>query len=1046
MMNLFALKQNSGIASMAVLSAWFVVFIAVIALVGFVFNLELLAGALKSGYISMAPATAISFVVFGLVIASGACHIQVLFRRQLFTIAIGLVSLYCFFIFIVQIIGIELVQSNRYFKLISCLLVDPINRMAPYAGLLFFLSGVTLIAKIFFPRKWIVLQFVSGMGFLVGFAGFVISLGYLFGTPFQYSGSLIPIAFNTGVSFMVLGISMVSLGGSNSFISRLFSGSVSSSIVLRVFLPLIIGGIILQSLAFVILTEYFALNAALVLALLTVISVILTTVVIILVSKYVFKKADLAEVERKKTEEIIRRERILLRTLIDNIPDTIYVKDVDARKVLANNADVLATGFQNETEILGKLDTEIFNEIDGEHGYAQDMQVIKSGKSLIDDEKEYIDNEGVVKWLRTSKIPLRDSNGIIVGLVGIGHDITDKKNQEEQFLLMTHALKSLNDCVSITDINDQIIYVNDGFLKTYGYERSELIGQNIKIVRKKDSEEELTDIILPATIHSGWHGEIINCRKDGTEFPIEISSSPVRNEAGEIIALIGIATDITERKRMEAALESSKEQYRVLVENQGEGLGQVDVNEVFKFANPAAEQIFGVESGGLLGKNLSEFVSPESMEFIRSETKKRARNERSSYEIDILTKDGQKRYLLITATPQIDQNGNHIGAFGIFRDITLQKQADIELVKQKTFLETIIESLNHPFYVINVEDFTVKLSNTAAKKFFKQGKKTCYGMTHNAEMPCSMLGEKCPLDICVKTKKSISVEHVHTDKHGHTMIADVHVYPIFDENGMVTQVIEYSLDITERKNIEFQLAKQTDELRELNSTKDKFFSIIAHDLRSPFSAILGLSGLLSSNFSEFDSKTIEDSVNEIDKASKKAFSLLENLLEWARSQTGKMEFLPEKFDMVSLINEAVGVAQTFAKKKGVMLSAIMPDKLDVFADKNMIHTILRNLISNALKFTPQHGKVVVTMYSTKHHIVFSVADSGVGISKANIEKLFKIDKSFTNPGTNNEKGTGLGLVLCKEFVQMHKGEIWVESELGKGSTFLVKIPLDDLNS
>lgn len=913
-MNLFGLKKHSGIATLAVVSAGSVIFLGLVSLFGWIVDIPLFIGIWVKGYFPIAPITSLFFILFGIVITSGICQREFNLRKKLLSLVVILLTFYSLLVVVSVILKIDLVFNELLFPnhLTKQL---PVNRMSPYTGVLFFFSGISILLKIFFQRNKIVLHLVSGVGTFIGFAGFVALLGYMFGTPFLYSGKLIPMSVNTAFGMLLLGTSLLCLGGSGTIFARHFSGIASSAIVLRVFLPIIILGILFEAIVFVFLTQVFLLNPALILALLTVISVILTTVIIVWVSKIVFKKADLAEVDRKKAEEIIRHERILLRTLIDNLPDTIYVKDFDARKVLANSADVLATGHAHESEILGKTDLEIFNKIDGEHGYMQDMQVLKTGKPLLDQEDEYVNRSGKVSWLRTSKIPLNDINGNTVGLVGIGHDITARKAQEEQMLLMTHALKSLNDCVSITDINDRIIYVNDAFLRTYGYERPELIGQNIKMVRKKDHQDDLSEqVILPLTIESGWHGEIVNCKKDGTEFFIDLSSSTVRNEAGEIIALSGIATDITERKRMEEDLKKSKEKYRILIENQGEGVGQVDNNEVFIFANPAAEQIFAVKKNGLIGHNLNEFVTKESMELIIKESEKRSKNEKSSYEIEIIDANGERKYVLVTATPQIDTEGSHQGAFGIFRDIT------------------------------------------------------------------------------------------------------------------------------ERKRIERQLAKQTDELRELNLTKDKFFSIIAHDLRSPFSAILGLSGLLTSYFDDYDRESIKESVWEIDKASKQAFSLLENLLEWARSQTGKMDFVPVAFNLVDLVDETVSVAQTFANKKGVKLEIVTPAKMIITADRNMIYTILRNLISNALKFTPQNGKVTVSLDETSDFFEFSVTDSGVGISDENKAKLFKVDETFTNTGTNNERGTGLGLILCKEFIDKHNGNISVESELKKGSKFIVKIP------
>ncbi|MDP3445139.1 MAG: PAS domain-containing protein, partial [Ignavibacteria bacterium] len=413
--------------------------------------------------------------------------------------------------------------------------------------------------------------------------GFIGLLGYMYNAPILYNNTF-QLPLNSSLGYFLLGISFFCLGGSNTFFTKPFFGTTPSASLLRIFLPLIIAGIIVESLVFIYLHNNDILSPAISMAIITIISILLTTVALTVVSKYVVKRADIAEKARKTSEVTVLKERILMRTLIDNLPDTIYVKDIHARKILANKADIIAVGLDKESDILGKTDLEVFSEEDGAHGYSQDIQVISTGQAIINHEKEYLDSSGNVKWLRTSKIPLKDLDGKIVGLVGIGHDITAAKEVEAQMLLLTHTLKSLNDCVSITDIHDKIIYVNDSFLNTYGYSKEELIGENIRIVRKKDAIEEISENILPATILSGWHGEIVNCKKDGTEFHVEISTSPVLNEAGEIIALSGIAIDITERKKMEDALEKSRERYRTLVENQGEGIVIADKNEVVTFA------------------------------------------------------------------------------------------------------------------------------------------------------------------------------------------------------------------------------------------------------------------------------------------------------------------------------------------------------------------------------------------------------------------------------------------------------------------------------
>jgi signal transduction histidine kinase len=239
-----------------------------------------------------------------------------------------------------------------------------------------------------------------------------------------------------------------------------------------------------------------------------------------------------------------------------------------------------------------------------------------------------------------------------------------------------------------------------------------------------------------------------------------------------------------------------------------------------------------------------------------------------------------------------------------------------------------------------------------------------------------------------------------------------------------------------------ELLEMNNKLYELNASKDKFFSIIAHDLKNPFNTILGLSELLKDETKSGNLETIDEYSGMIYNSAAQTLRLLENLLEWANSQRGKISFNPIPIKLKELFNEEFSVLNDMARGKNIELKSSLFDNLTIIADKNMIKTILRNLISNAIKFTHKNGKVGVKAMAINNQVEISVSDSGIGMTKETIAKLFRIDANQSTPGTENEKGTGLGLVLCKEFIEKHGGKIWVESESGKGSTFKFSIPLD----
>jgi ligand-binding sensor domain-containing protein/signal transduction histidine kinase len=240
--------------------------------------------------------------------------------------------------------------------------------------------------------------------------------------------------------------------------------------------------------------------------------------------------------------------------------------------------------------------------------------------------------------------------------------------------------------------------------------------------------------------------------------------------------------------------------------------------------------------------------------------------------------------------------------------------------------------------------------------------------------------------------------------------------------------------------LEKLVAIKTSELHELNASKDKFFSIIAHDLKSPFNTIIGFSEMQKEEIKSSDLSGIEEYAGLINTSAVQTLRLLENLLEWANSQTGKILFNPVQINLSELFSEEFIILNDMAVAKNIKLNSFLTDDLKIIADKNMIKTILRNLISNAIKFTHKNGKVEVKAMIINDKAEISVSDTGIGMTNETMAKLFRIDANLSTRGTENEKGTGLGLFLCKEFVEKHRGKIWAESESGKGSVFKLVLP------
>jgi len=264
---------------------------------------------------------------------------------------------------------------------------------------------------------------------------------------------------------------------------------------------------------------------------------------------------------------------------------------------------------------------------------------------------------------------------------------------------------------------------------------------------------------------------------------------------------------------------------------------------------------------------------------------------------------------------------------------------------------------------------------------------------------------------------------------------------------IIVALIVYFYILQQRSNRVLQQAhervnKQNLELQELNATKDKFFSIISHDLKGPLNSLTSFSGLLINHTESLSKEEIQMFARDFDKTLKNLFALLENLLEWSRSQTGNIEFKPEPFDLGMVLEENRQLLKAQAENKKITIVNENTESLIVHAHQNSVNTVVRNLISNAIKFTPDEGTITLKLKRNGADVMVSVTDTGVGMSEVVVNKLFRLDAKLTTKGTANEKGTGLGLILCKEFIEKNGGRIWVKSVEGEGSVFYFLLPME----
>jgi PAS domain S-box-containing protein len=279
-------------------------------------------------------------------------------------------------------------------------------------------------------------------------------------------------------------------------------------------------------------------------------------------------------------------------------------------------------------------------------------------------------------------------------------------------------------------------------------------------------------------------------------------------------------------------------------------------------------------------------------------------------------------------------------------------------------------------------------------------------------------------------------------KDGRIIWVEVSTKLRFNVFGEV-EVVGVSRNIDERKRMEAEIIHSEAELRELNATKDKFFSIIAHDLKSPFNSFLGYTELMVDELDNMSLKQIQAIAVDMKRSANYLYGLLENLLQWSRIQRGISGFDPSKLKLKTKVEDSINAVTELASKKGIAITISIPDELEVFADSNMLESIIRNLTTNAVKFSPRGGKVIINAKSGENNFIeISIVDTGIGMNNEMLVKLFQLDEQTSRKGTDGEPSTGLGLIICKDFIEKHGGKIWVESKEDEGSAFYFTIPVE----
>jgi len=530
---------------------------------------------------------------------------------------------------------------------------------------------------------------------------------------------------------------------------------------------------------------------------------------------------------------------------------------------------------------------------------------------------------------------------------------------------------------------------------------------------------------------------------------LDVYKAPILNNKGKMVGTVGHGRIVTKEKEIEKALKESEEKFRAIIETAIDWIWEVDETGTYTYSSPNVLKILGYSDKEIVGVTAFDLMPEKEKErvskiFIEYSSQNKAIRNLENINIH---KNGKHIVMETSAFPFFNANGELLGYRGIDRDVSMRNKNEKALKESEERLRLAQNAGNIGTWEWNVENDEIIWSDMTYEIFGLQKIKETLSSDEYFKHVHPQDKERLitELDEALRNKKDEHRTEYRIIKNKEVLWIDETSQIFTDKKGDLIKMIGVLQNITNRKNAEKALKDSEARLRNSNKTKDMFFSIVAHDLKSPFNTMLGFSDLLVNNFKEYEEADQIKYLGIINQGIHSTYKLLENLLLWSQTQRGTIDFKPEKENLYLLSIETFSLLKQLSENKSIKLTNCISGDMNILADKNMFQTILRNLISNAIKFTPAGGNIVLSAKpkadkSGQSYAQISVKDDGAGISKEKQEQLFKISENISTKGTEGEAGTGLGLILCKEFIEKHGGEIWVESKNGKGSEFIFTIP------
>ena len=714
--------------------------------------------------------------------------------------------------------------------------------------------------------------------------------------------------------------------------------------------------------------------------------------------------------------------------------------------ISANTSAAKICGYNNVDEFIGTRMSDLY-ESPGDRKYF--LKEIKDKKILKNHDFKLRRKDGSLLWTMVSIKAVEDKNGNFLGTEGLFRDVDEKISAKLALKKRVKELTTFYDISNILEDHDksledilmEIVSILPSSMQ-YPDICSARLSYKKRVFKSSKYHEPAIQLQKDLFVFDKIEGELsISYGKEGVA---NINYDFLEEEKSLLESVVERVGKIIERFQTAQALELSEKRLKLALKGSNDAPWDWDLLSNEYFYSPAWWRQIGYKPRELpVNEELFwRFVHEDDKDMLKAAFEEAISNNKENLEVEFRVMHKNKKYITILSRAQItyNENGEAIRITGTNMDLTNRNKSLRESEEKFKLISSIASDYSYA-YSIDKEGntkiewvFGAFQRITGYKPFSSVNQDDFVKLIHPDDMPLIMKR----VEQLLKGETVVSEVRIITKSNKIKWISDK-AFPQWDKiENRVSHVISTATDITERKNAELQLKSNKESLEELNATKDKLFSVIGHDLKSPINNIISLAKLANNKPQDYTNEKILEFNKLILQSAESASSLLEDLLTWSQSQSKIVDVRTIKIDLHTIAEEILHFNSQIALQKKISLKNMIPKGSFLNADYEMIVTIFRNLISNALKYTNENGEVSVHYKKSKTQDIISIKDNGIGMSEKQLEGLFKVGENISVPGTSGEKGTGLGLLICKDFIEKNNGEITVESSEGEGTTFHLK--------